>query len=125
MEGYTKMMEALLKHQDADGMWHQVIDHPESYKETSCTAMFTYALILGDKKSWFRDPAYAEAARKGWQGLQAHIDAKGNVDQVCESTNQNNNLDFYLTRPARKGDPHGQAPVLWCATALLPAIRDR
>ena len=100
-------------------MWHQLIDHPESYKETSCTAMFTYAFITGVKKGWLADPAYATAARKGWLALQTYIDADGNVDQVCVGTGQTNSLEFYLTRPTRKGDPHGQAPVLWCAVALL------
>ena len=119
MEGYHKMMAALLKYQDADGMWHQLIDHPESYKETSCTAMFTYAFITGVKKGWLTDPAYAEAARKGWLALQTYIDADGNVDKVCVGTGQTNSLQFYLNRPTQKGNPHGQAPVLWCAVALL------
>ena len=119
MDGYKKMMAALLKYQDTDGMWHQLIDHPESYKETSCTGMFTYAFITGVKKGWLTDPAYAEAARKGWLGLRTYIDADGHVDQVCVGTGQTNSLQFYLTRPTRKGDDHGQAPVLWCAVALL------
>ena len=36
MQGYLKMMASLLKYQDADGVWHQLIDHPESYQESSC-----------------------------------------------------------------------------------------
>jgi rhamnogalacturonyl hydrolase YesR len=119
MEGYQKMMAALLKYQDTDGMWHQLIDHPEAYKETSCTAMFTYAFITGVKKGWLTDPAYADGARKGWLALQTYIDADGNVDKVCVGTGQNNSLQFYLNRPTQKGNPHGQAPVLWCAVALL------
>ena len=119
MQGYNKMMAVLLKYQDADGMWHQLIDHPESYKETSCTAMFTYAFITGVKKGWLTDPAYAQAARKGWLALQTYIDADGNVDKVCVGTGQTNSLQFYLNRPTQKGNPHGQAPVLWCAVALL------
>ena len=27
--------------------------------------------------------------------------------------------DYYLDRERRTGDFHGQAPVLWCASALL------
>lgn len=119
MEGYHKMMAALLKYQDADGMWHQLIDHPESYKETSCTAMFTYAFILGVKNGWLTDPAYAQGARKGWLALQNYIDENGDVDKVCVGTGQTNSLQFYLTRPTQKGNPHGQAPVLWCAAAIL------
>jgi len=119
LDGYRKMMAALLQHQDPDGMWHQLIDHPESYKETSSTAMFTFAMIKGVKGGWLEDPAYAQAARKGWLALQHYIDADGNVDQVCIGTGQTNSLEFYLTRPTRKGDPHGQAPILWAALALL------
>ena len=43
MEAYKKMMATLLENQDPDGMWHQLIDEPASYKETSGTAMFTHA----------------------------------------------------------------------------------
>jgi rhamnogalacturonyl hydrolase YesR len=119
LEGYLKMMASLLPYQDPDGMWHQLIDHPESYKESSCTAMFTFAMIKGTKAGWLKDPAYARAARQGWLALVQHIDANGEVDQVCVGTGQTNNLQFYLNRPTRKGDPHGQAPALWCALELL------
>lgn len=119
MECYLKMMASLLKFQDADGMWHQLIDHPESYKETSCTGMFTFAMITGAKKGWLKDPAYSQAARKGWLALIRYIDAGGNIGEVCVGTGQTNSLEFYLNRPRSKGDFHGQAPVVWCALALL------
>jgi len=119
METYRKMMASLLKYQDADGMWHQLIDHPESYQESSCTGMFTFAMITGVKKGWLKDKAYAQAARKGWLDVNKLIDKDGNVDKVCVGTGQTNSLQFYLNRPTEKGNPHGQAPVLWCADALL------
>ena len=43
------MMAALQQYQDADGMWHQLIDGPDSTSET-CTAMFTYAMIPGEAR---------------------------------------------------------------------------
>ena len=119
MEGYTRMMASLLKYQDSDGIWHQLIDHPESYQESSSTAMFTFAMITGVKKGWLKDESYAKAARQGWLGVNRFIDPDGNVDKVCVGTGQTNSLDFYLNRPTEKGNPHGQAPVLWCAVALL------
>ena len=30
MESISKMMKALLQYQGKDGVWHQLIDHPES-----------------------------------------------------------------------------------------------
>jgi rhamnogalacturonyl hydrolase YesR len=120
LEGYLKMMASLLKFQDADGVWHQLLDHPESYQESSATAMFTYAMIVGVKHGWLKDKVYAEAARKGWLGLnKLFIDKDGLVDKVCVGTGQTNNIQFYLTRPTQKGNAHGQAPVLWCVNALL------
>jgi rhamnogalacturonyl hydrolase YesR len=113
-------MASLLKYQDADGVWHQLIDHPESYQESSSTAMFTFAMITGVKKGWLTDKAYVQAARKGWLGLnKLFIDQDGLVDKVCVGTGQTNSLEFYLNRPTQKGNPHGQAPVLWCINALL------
>jgi unsaturated rhamnogalacturonyl hydrolase len=119
MESYLRMMAALQQYQDADGMWHQLVDGPDSYQETSCTAMFTYSMITGVKRGWLPEKPYALAARRGWLALTDYIDADGNVDQVCVGTGQQNNRQFYLDRPRSKGDPHGQAPVLWCAVALL------
>ena len=59
MASYRKMMAALQQYQDADGMWHQLIDGPDSYKETSCTAMFTYAMITGVRRGWLPEKPYA------------------------------------------------------------------
>jgi unsaturated rhamnogalacturonyl hydrolase len=119
LQGYYQMMAALLKYQAANGMWHQLLDGPDSYQESSCTAMFTYAMITGVKRGWLPAPTYAAAARKGWLALNEHIDANGLVDQVCVGTGQKNDRQFYLDRPRVKGDHHGQAPTLWCAVALL------
>jgi len=119
LAGYHKMMTALLKYQDADGTWHQLIDRPEAWTETSCSGMFTFAFVTGVKQEWLDEKTYGPAARKGWLGLIRHLDANANIDDVCEGTNKKNDLQYYLDRKRRTGDLHGQAPVLWCATALL------
>lgn len=119
MEGYKKMMAALLKYQDANGTWHQLIDKPEAWPESSCTGMFTFALITGVRNGWLNEGTYGPAARKGWLGLIKFINENADVREVCEGTNKKNDLQYYLDRARRVGDMHGQAPVLWCATALL------
>jgi len=119
IDGYRKMMEALLKYQGKDGVWHQLLDHPESYPETSCTGMFTFALITGVKKGWLDRKPYAKAARKGWLGLVNYIESNGDIRNVCQGTGKKNDLQYYLDRQRLTGDLHGQAPILWCASALL------
>ena len=119
MAGYHKMMAALLKYQEPDGMWKQIIDDPAAWKETSGTAMFTYAMITGVKHGWLDKKTYGAAARKGWLALTTYINANDELTEVCEGTNIKNDHDYYLQRKRIVGDLHGQAPLLWCATALL------
>jgi rhamnogalacturonyl hydrolase YesR len=119
LEGYRKMMKALLSNQGADGMWRQLIDHPESWPETSSTGMFTFAMITGVKNAWLDEETYGPAARKAWIALVGYIDQNADVTNVCVGTGKKNDLEYYLTRPRRTGDMHGQAPVLWAASALL------
>ena len=119
MEGYKKMMASLLQYQADDGMWRQLIDDPASWKETSCTGMFTFAFITGVKEGWLDAATYGAAARKAWLSLITYINENGDIREVCEGTNKKNDRQYYLDRKRNVGDLHGQAPVLWCATALL------
>jgi unsaturated rhamnogalacturonyl hydrolase len=119
LEGYRKMMKSLLDYQGQDGMWRQLIDHPESWPETSSTGMFAFAMITGVKNGWLDAAVFGPAARKAWIALTGYVDQNSDVTSVCEGTNKKNDLEHYLFRHRRTGDMHGQAPVLWAASALL------
>lgn len=119
LAGYQKMMQALLPLQGKDGLWRQLLNVPEAWPETSSTAMFTFAIATGVKEGWLKDKAYARAARKGWLGLVNYIEPNGDLRNVCEGTGKKNDFDYYLQRKRLTGDMHGQAPLLWCATAFL------
>jgi len=119
MKGYTAMMAALLKYQGKDGMWRQLIDHDEAWPESSSSAMFTFAMITGVKNGWLDANAYGPAARRAWIAVVGYVDQNNDVTSVCEGTNKQNDLNYYLQRKRRTGDFHGQAPVLWAASALL------
>ena len=119
MSGYKKMMATLLSLQGEDGLWRQLLDHPEAWPETSGTGMFTFAMIAGVKSGWLEAKTYAPAARKAWLGLVKYIDANANISNVCAGTPKGSTVQYYLDRPRNVGDLHGQAPVLWSASALL------
>jgi unsaturated rhamnogalacturonyl hydrolase len=119
LAGYTRMMASLLKYQGKDGMWRQLIDHPEAWNETSSTGMFTFAMITGVKNGWLKEGAYAPAARKAWLALTGYINQDADISNVCEGTNKQNDVQYYLDRKQNTGDLHGQAPILWCASAFL------
>jgi rhamnogalacturonyl hydrolase YesR len=119
LKGYKAMMAALLKYQAKDGMWRQLIDHDEAWPESSSSGMFTFALISGVKNGWLDAKSYGPAARKAWIAVTGYVDQNSDVTSVCEGTNKRNDLDYYLERKRRTGDYHGQAPILWSASALL------
>jgi rhamnogalacturonyl hydrolase YesR len=119
MDSYQKMMSSLLRLQGKNGLWRQLLDHPEAWPETSCTGMFTFAMITGVKEGWLDAKKYSPAARKGWLGLISYLEPNGDIRNVCEGTGKKSDLNYYLTRARNTGDLHGQAPLLWSATALL------
>lgn len=119
MKGYRAMMAGLLRYQGKDGMWRQLLDDTAAWPETSCSGMFTFALITGVRNGWLEPAIYGPVARKAWIALVGYIDQNGDVTNVCEGTNKLNDRAYYLARQRRTGDFHGQAPVLWAAAALL------
>lgn len=119
MAGYIKMMDVLLKYQAEDGMWRQIIDDEESWKETSGTAMFTYAMITGVKSGWLDQKVYGAASRKAWLTVTDYLNSDYELTEVCAGTNIKDSREHYMNRPRIVGDLHGQAPIIWCAVALL------
>lgn len=119
MRGYKTMMASLLKYQTEDGLWRQLVDKPESWEETSGSAMFAFGMVTGVKKGWLDAKTYGPAARKAWLALVSHLDKDANLTDVCIGTNKGYSVQYYLDRGRETGNLHGQAPMLWTATALM------
>ena len=119
MNGYLRMMKTLKEMQRPDGLWGQLIDDPYSWSETSCSGMFTFAMITGVKKGWLDAKEYIPVIKKAWTELVTYINSDGDISNVCEGTNKKDDYRYYLDRQRKTGDMHGQAPILWCAAALL------
>ena len=117
--GYRTMTASLLRFQTGAGAWRQLLDHEESWPESSGTGMFAFALITGVRNGWLDEATYGVAARHAWIAFAGYVDQNNDVTSVCEGTNKENSLDYYLLRKRRTGDFHGQAPLLWTASALL------
>ncbi len=81
--------------------------------------MFAFGMVTGVKKGWLDGKTYGAAARKAWLGLVKHLDAKGNLSDVCVGTNKGYSVKYYLDRDRETGNLHGQAPMFWTATTLM------
>ncbi len=107
---YQNHIAGLINYQNQNGMWHQVLDHPESYEETSCTAMFVVGLARGIRNGWI-DKKYREHTLKAWKSLTTKIE-NGIVFGICRGTGIGNNLDFYFNRGTFPNDPRGLGAVM-------------
>ncbi|MBN2508830.1 MAG: glycoside hydrolase family 88 protein [Spirochaetales bacterium] len=136
-EGYAAMMKGLLPRQVQEGpgagLWNQIIDSPDerNWPETSGSAMFCYAMITGLKHGLLQREVFGPAVRRAWLGLCRYVTPSGEVRNVSkwaykpyshpESGDKydNDEANYYFDREKCTGDNHGQAPLLWCAAALL------
>jgi unsaturated rhamnogalacturonyl hydrolase len=115
-----KQVDGLKGLQAPDGMWRQVLDHPELWEETSCTAMFAYGIARAAHHGWI-DPSNIALARRAFAGVSRQVTPDGAVLGTCEGTGINTNLEFYIKRKQPPDDLHGRGPVLLAGTELLSA----
>lgn len=91
------------------------VPHPNFDGNPAPTREITYP----ETCAWLGAIRFAPAVRHGWEALVSHINDEGDIDGVCEGTNRSTDRDFYLKRRTLTGNMHGQAPVLWYASAFL------
>lgn len=117
LAAYQKHLTAIRDCADPKGGWHQVLDHPESWLETSATGMLTYGIARGVNEGWL-DASFTETARKGWAALQSKVLPDGDLLDVCGSTDTGD-LDYYLKRPRLQGDLHGFGSYLLAGAEIV------
>jgi rhamnogalacturonyl hydrolase YesR len=115
---FKKHILGIIKYQDKAGLWHQLLDKPDSYPETSCSAMFTYALARAVNMGYI-NKKYSEIAEHGWKGILTKIRTGGEIEGVCAGTAVGKDLNFYYTRPAPLNDVHGIGAVLLAGTEVF------
>jgi rhamnogalacturonyl hydrolase YesR len=81
---FREMAEALLKCQQADGLWRASLLDPASYplKETSGSGFYCYALTYGINTGLLDRAKFEPAARKAWAALVECVAADGKLTHV-------------------------------------------
>jgi len=127
-EGYAEMrealvahLEALAKHQDRDGMWHQVIDYPDSYAELTATAMIAYAIAVALDEGWLEEGNWRTRLEAAWAAVKMHVSTDGRTFiNVCTGTGKQPTLEEYYRREAILGpDGRGAAMTMLLAAKLI------
>jgi rhamnogalacturonyl hydrolase YesR len=115
---FQRHIEGIVKVQSDSGLWHQLLDNPNSYLETSCSAMFIYAIARGVTKGYIH-PRFEAVARRGWEGVRSRIHPDGMIEGVCAGTGVSDVLEDYLSRPTPLNDVHGTGAVLLAGAEIL------
>ncbi len=111
VETLRSQVAALAKHQNANGLWHTLIDDPTSYCEASATAGFAYGILKGVRKGYL-DPAYEKVGIKAIKAVLANINAAGELQNVSFGTPVFDTLQGYKD-VALTSMPYGQAMAIF------------
>jgi unsaturated rhamnogalacturonyl hydrolase len=119
---FKQLCEGYLALQGSNGLWHQVLTHPDAYEEASCTAMFTYAFARGIRLGWLDEQEqYIQAVLKAWKGLtEFSMDHHGNVHGVCSGSRYSFTADYYKEDLLTvTNDNHGIGIMLLAAVEVI------
>ena len=121
---YRKHAAGLAELQGIDGFWHQLLDRPETYEETSATAIFAYALAHGVNEGWLEATTYGPVAQLAWEAVSTKINPKGEVEGVCVGTGMGFDPAYYAYRPVSVKAAHGYGPAIWAGAEIYRMLKD-
>ena len=110
-------VSALAKCQDDSGLWHTLLDDPDSYVESSATAGFAYGILKAVRKRYI-SADYAHTAEKAVKGVIKHINAEGELTNVSFGTAMGRDYDYYRQIPLTSM-PYGQAMAILCLSEYM------
>ncbi len=113
----SRQAAALKQHQHESGLWHTLLDDPNSYLEASATAGFAYGLLKGVRKRYL-GPEMLPVAQQAIKGVIDNISPEGELLQVSFGTAMGPDLDFYRNIK-RTSMPYGQAMAMLCLSEYL------
>ena len=120
---YRSLVRSLTALQDGTGFWHNMLDKTDTYLETSCTAMFTFAVAKGINEGWISH-VYGPVALTGWNALTTRVLENGAVDGSCEGTTFAHDNVYYHNRGASIYATHGYGPVLYAGAEMIRLLQN-
>ena len=121
---FCEYTEGIISVQSESGLWRQVLNDPEAYEETSCTAMFIYGISKGIRLGWYKQEdvdRYYSSIKKAWNAItQQSIDSEGNVYGVCWGSRYSFTPRYYMEElQTAKNDTHGIGIVMLAGIQLI------
>ncbi|MFJ5335207.1 glycoside hydrolase family 105 protein [Pectobacterium sp. CHL-2024] len=121
LEAILEQQTTTLAHcQHESGLWHTLLDDPDSPLETSASAGFIAGILTARRLGMLHDFPQ-DVLEKGYAAVVAQIDAQGVVQGVSDGTAMGHDLQFYRDIP-NVAVPYGQALVMLMLLAQLDSV---
>jgi unsaturated rhamnogalacturonyl hydrolase len=89
LAGFVReVVDGCLVYQRADGLFHDILDQPETFIETNLAQMLSYTIYRGVYSGWL-ESEYLKAANKMREAVYQKVDEFGLVQGVCGAPNFN------------------------------------
>ena len=125
----TQLLSILEAHADGlrrvqapSGLWHQLLDRPDSYEETSSSTMYVFAFARAINAGWLSAATYGPVVLRGWDGVTTKVNSIGQVEGTCIGTGLGWDDTFYLTRPTDVNAAHGYGPIFLAGAEIIDLV---
>jgi rhamnogalacturonyl hydrolase YesR len=131
-----ELAASLVRHQDATGVWFQILDLPAApgnYREASASAMFTYFLAKAINQGYL-PASFAPAAQKAYAGLvdefvAVRADGSFHLTNVCEvgglGYGRDGSYSYYMSERVVEDDPKGIGPAIMAGIQVAELERSQ
>ena len=133
---FRESLAGVLRYQAADGLFYQVIDHPEAeanYTETSGSSMVAYALLKGVRLGILDPEKYLPIGKRVFEALvseklKPEEDGVTRLTDICwvaglgpeKNPQRDGSVAYYLSEPKKSDDAKGVGPfIMACSEYLL------
>ena len=134
---FRESIVRVLRYQAEDGLFFQVIDHPEAegnYTETSGSAMIAYALLKGVRLGILDPEKYLPIGKRIFESLvenklKPEADGVVRLTDICwvaglgpeKNPNRDGSVAYYLSEPKKSDDSKGVGPFIMAYSEYLQA----
>lgn len=106
------IVDGCLAYQRSDGLFHDIVDRPNTFVEANLAQMLAFALYIGILGGWLPS-VYRDAADRMRNGARAKMDSFGYVQSVCGAPN--------FESPGTSTEAQAFAIMMEAASSKLPS----
>lgn len=115
---YHKQIKGVAAFQNRSGLWSHLVNHPDSYDETSGSVYLIYALARGINLGLL-DPVYRDVAMAGWMGIMSKRQPDGTIAGSTSGVSSSTSPAYFLNFPRVADSDHLMGPLFLAGAEMI------